>query len=674
MNELVLEQALFGYEDGHRLLQSSFRLTGYEKDLLLQLSDLAPGISRLREEGYWTGMPLHESSKYALLRTWPAPEKSRPGCVWTHVIIVPFEYLDTEVDWTRLTTRFVRPSSERRLTEYGEKLIFLASDSFSLTVPLRRAEELTSCLYFSKCSSKGDLTQEELGRQAVAIWAQQWPSLRSAFHFRTVEKTSGGRSWLLNFDMMLIDGKLRLQREVHVPVNRLLSLENVSQALAEELTKHNYSDLREFRNTYSEDVPLHPTWTAFLAAIQLHLRDAVRLRSLEAYRSVLESTANALRASLEGHRLKKDLVDFSAENKLGLPFEFAACAIEFLSDSELRSSFPHAKFSDEVAKWMWANDRPKLLTLLSDICSENELVLREFTAQLARTVSSDQLMLGTKDARGVRKLLVTLRPELLRWEGFPGLPASEIAELLDIFTEEEIRSIDIVRELIFTSDLELAKILCERFPGEVVFSVCEGGSYVTHRGQPHEYILRFAGEVASRYATADFISRLNTTTGLLSFVAMLGFVNGITISVGPELWGNALRGARTDSPKPQLQTLQAFALSLALASPNSGTEILFEYGFEPIHEAMRESRLDYQASVIIEPHLPDVGWWHRWDNCYRLRIAVLRAYAWSNLPPQSFRRLARDGRLMGTLFHELESDGDFYQYLQTVRQADSANW
>jgi hypothetical protein len=153
---------------------------------------------------------------------------------------------------------------------------------------------------------------------------------------------------------------------------------------------------------------------------------------------------------------------------------------------------------------------------------------------------------------------------------------------------------------------------------------------------------------------------------------MLGFVNGVTVDAGPEIWGNALRDAVTDSPRAELQTLQAFALSLAVAASRPGADTLLEYSFEPLHDAMRESRLDYQASVIIEPHLPDVGWWHRWDNCYRLRIAVIRAYAYGDLSPQSFLRLAKHEALMGALFHELESNNDFRAFLEKVRRITSA--
>ena len=670
MRELVLQQALFGYDDGHRLLQSSFRLANYEKDLLLQLSDLAPGISRLREEGYWTGMPLRESSCYALLRTWPAPEKSRPGCVWTHAIIIPFEYLHSDLDWVWLAERFVRPGSSKRYSEYTGSIVVDDTWSGPDHLTTFETEELVSCIYFSKCHARASPSQEELGRQAIAIWSQQWPLLRTALTFRTVEKSNSGRSWLLNFDMMLIDGSLRVQHESVVTSDDRLPVREAAALLSEDLAHSFGSTFHQFRDKYSTGLPLHPKWTGFLAAVETKLRDAIRFSEPEMYRSLLEATARALPGSPDGGPLKEALVDFTQNPELRLPSEFSIGAVEFVALSEGASAFPHPKFSGETAAWMWSNARTRLIELLDSTFMSNQGVLQDLLTQLVRVIPIDQLMEGTNEARGVRKRMVSLRPELLKWRGVSELPPEEIVELLSLVSESEIKDINVICELIFTRDARLAEMLCARFPGEVVFSVCESGSYVTHKGQPHDLILRFAGEVASQYLILEFVSRLDTTSALLSFAAMLGFINGVTISAGPELWGNSLLNAATDSPKPQLQTLQAFALSLAVASPRPGAEMLLEYSFEPVHEALRDSRLDYQASVIIEPHLPDVGWWHRWDNCYRLRMAVIRAYVYGNLPPESFSRLASDSRLMGTLFHELESNGDFHSFLLRLRQTD----
>src|SRR3546814_20493757 len=85
---MTIDQCLFGYEDGHRLLASSMSL-GDQTSLLTKLSDLAPGTLFGSSHGYWTGLPLPELARYALFRTWPAPELPRPGCVWTHALLPP---------------------------------------------------------------------------------------------------------------------------------------------------------------------------------------------------------------------------------------------------------------------------------------------------------------------------------------------------------------------------------------------------------------------------------------------------------------------------------------------------------------------------------------------------------------------------------------------------------
>src|SRR4051794_9036647 len=85
-----LDQCLFGYNDGHRLLASSTRLPPEAASLLLVHSDLLPGFKSAQSDRYWTGLPIPSAKVYALMRTWLAPELSRPGCVWTHVLLIRF--------------------------------------------------------------------------------------------------------------------------------------------------------------------------------------------------------------------------------------------------------------------------------------------------------------------------------------------------------------------------------------------------------------------------------------------------------------------------------------------------------------------------------------------------------------------------------------------------------
>src|ERR1700688_4673813 len=99
---MTIEHCLFGYEDGHRLLASSMLLGSEVTSELTLLSDLAPGAHFGSSDGYWTGIPLPQLQRYALMRTWPAPEMPRPGCVWTHVLLVETSLFEDVSSLSRL--------------------------------------------------------------------------------------------------------------------------------------------------------------------------------------------------------------------------------------------------------------------------------------------------------------------------------------------------------------------------------------------------------------------------------------------------------------------------------------------------------------------------------------------------------------------------------------------
>lgn len=87
MNELVVHQAIHGYDRGHRLLSSSVKLASVDADLLARLSDLSgamiPGLS---VEPYLTFFPTDRF--YAVSRTWLDDTAPRSGCVLTHTLLL----------------------------------------------------------------------------------------------------------------------------------------------------------------------------------------------------------------------------------------------------------------------------------------------------------------------------------------------------------------------------------------------------------------------------------------------------------------------------------------------------------------------------------------------------------------------------------------------------------
>ena len=106
---IELHQALHGYAEGHRQLAASVALKQRDVKTMLVLSDLSGPGAQIDEAGYLTGYPLTDSKKYALARTWAAAEMRRPGCVWTHTLLIDFADLATLADTAELLALFRRP-------------------------------------------------------------------------------------------------------------------------------------------------------------------------------------------------------------------------------------------------------------------------------------------------------------------------------------------------------------------------------------------------------------------------------------------------------------------------------------------------------------------------------------------------------------------------------------
>src|SRR5687767_10664854 len=87
---IAINQTLHGYNNGHTLIASSTDINSEVKRIMLPISDMSGNSMQNGFEEYLTGYPLREINMYALAKTWYAPEMTRPGCVWTHTLLIDF--------------------------------------------------------------------------------------------------------------------------------------------------------------------------------------------------------------------------------------------------------------------------------------------------------------------------------------------------------------------------------------------------------------------------------------------------------------------------------------------------------------------------------------------------------------------------------------------------------
>lgn len=185
--KIKIDQTLHGYSHGHQLLSSSVNLPSEVKEVLLVHSDLSGSSIDNGFKEYITGYPL-SNNKYAFAKTWYADEMKRPGCVWTHTLLINFADLGKIPDLDRLVVYFSRPVINDYLSYQSTLEIDLkdtiskasiTKDSVSSGIMIALYEDyMLSTLMSSDSSSIYEKT-------VLQIWSNQWPRLRRNFTFCT---------------------------------------------------------------------------------------------------------------------------------------------------------------------------------------------------------------------------------------------------------------------------------------------------------------------------------------------------------------------------------------------------------------------------------------------------------------------------------------------------------
>ena len=117
---MVIHQMLHGYDHGHNYIQGSIVLDSiHDMNKIAMLSDWSEYTSG-DDYSYLSCYSLEESGYYVIAKTWYASEMSRPGCVWTHSLLIRKEELVYIADFKQLLKFFVRPTSDADYSKYIE--------------------------------------------------------------------------------------------------------------------------------------------------------------------------------------------------------------------------------------------------------------------------------------------------------------------------------------------------------------------------------------------------------------------------------------------------------------------------------------------------------------------------------------------------------------------------
>src|SRR6266550_4655687 len=229
-------QFLHGYDDGHRLLRNSVALSPAQQKLMLILSDLSGPSLVQGFDSYLTGYPLLDVGAYAVARTWYASEMKRPGCVWTHTLMLSLDDLVRLSQPQLILRHFRRPSHDTSSVDYAHDVDLEAPDvdhpvsqRMGPAPDLQVAKLVLSALYREpdKAVLIPSRTAAEYEETVLSMWAQQPPVLRTRCGFCTgalAPRTANGR--LLDIQVVPRSSAQHASRSVAGAVVVLEGIEN----------------------------------------------------------------------------------------------------------------------------------------------------------------------------------------------------------------------------------------------------------------------------------------------------------------------------------------------------------------------------------------------------------------------------------------------------------------
>jgi len=659
-----IHQAVHGYRDGHRLLSCSTPLGPDAGRAMLVMSDMSGPSMQPGFDEYLTGYLLAGTEYFVFAKTWYAPEMQRPGCVWTHSLLVPRAEV-ASMSTAPLVASFRRPqvdgvdaAATTPVVIDKDATVERADDGFA---DKGLAATLIGAVLgqFRPVIVLAD-TATQFEAAFLRLWEDLWPAERARFSFCT--------------------GALMPRANA----GALLDLQAVPRAIP----------MSQFRKSASAALVLDPrTPSKPEDWVDLILDGAVRGDAT--FRSWLEAAAGA-----DASRSVVPILApvFGAWHAPGSSARSALASLLNAKDLDTgtRSRLIGMVFYRANTESGAAGRRE----LLHDICGHRDNDL----AAIA-TVLEDQTRRLFEDSRGegvalvlsllgdeltytgdrvLRAAVLLLQPGDLEFLGdahAPYLPTivganRYLASSPVLWSRSGSRSGEILSQL---DGMDLN----DEQRAAIVDAVLSSG-----RDSSVDALIRFGGKTAifrglSAIASGQIQLSWPWRSALVSQRdTVLEWLESLST---PSLVQLEL-GSRFVSPKAKESRLvtvwkagtvnngliaprvAAFGLTLAFWERNV-TSPLFAACFQPTYDAAGSSCLEFDEWEWVREYAPPSSYWRDWDKCERLANATARLFEEQSASLETVFRIVHSRPAVRKLANVLHDDRDTRPYLKSLRKA-----
>ena len=631
---------------------------------MLVMSDASgPGVASLGLS-YLTGYPLAESGMYALARTWPAPEMSRPGCVWTHTVLIGFADLATLMSPSAIAELLQRPTMNAPLDVYSTDVVVEPQDH-SVGRPLSPEASSWFAKFASAVYEHPDAqiwARRSEGRDVddavLRLWDQQWPRLKRSFRFCTLTSRDRSQEGML-FDLQLAPGSessshLRFASTAQECEATSRSTGPWLEDLLHDAQFPHASTLRPFLRKLGADMlggreAMRP-FCSLHAALEATDAESVS----DAVRHVEESPVFSASELVRSIVVRAAMTNFSSVD---------THVLEFVIDNfPLLSAAAVSENEASLAQTLWKRDPRRLLELSSDAHAR----VRDAIRAGVKAIPADEVMDRLPQVADLALPLLNLFPAAaevpLFWARTQVLPTSAARAGVELTKDEVLQAM--MLGLTEPASIQAAVQAVGPLATLDCLQGLVGSSYLDDQTRSWLRIV-----CADTNAVAQFIAnRSDLTSELLLLLANTLGPDAVPNDVGVDPWYTALHSVALAEGRLPFE-LQVFGFRRALGRRSRSVEELLKITFEPLHVAAESGAIPEQQWGPLESSLPWAPFGQEWDKAIRLRRAVARKCLDLQLRAEGLIHLAQSDKLFLQLVAEIWEMWGGSRYLRSVHEA-----
>lgn len=627
-----IDQFLHGYNNGHHLIASSASLPLKDADRMSYLSDWSGYVNPYNKDtSYITAYPLTESNSYVIAMSWYADEMSRPGCVWTHSLVVNFEALGQRFNFCDLLRLFKRPKKEGEDFLTYTKAIELDDDRIQEERRPMEGIDMTRFMFMSALLLDGHKPAVYAVEKESDVYIELCMRLVQNLPYGMLKELSvcSGSGTIRRiengfYNLQFVTGKGESLMEPF-PSNASKPKADAGFQFWMDTVLSGRNDVAQMLHRFSDDIGNDSN--KFLATLNLlRLLDQKLNGSTDvpSFQDVIFHLVKGFREIESGSLLKRSFLSEQV-SKLFCDEKTYIYTLATTSQSE---SFNYDEIGYKDRVWSFRNTSgvDEYVTLLEELCKADFL-----NAEGSQLLSSALDGLSKEDSMAIIrkdwslfKSILTMNNQVLVDDFWIDLEPSQFLSLFTIFQKNIPAGFEDWERLyrkILTIDTFVADDVLSEFALHIERYVQIAlDKWNSLKSVPiNKAILKYCFKQQSKVIT--WMSQQESISDELriSIKQNIKPDDSIVVRMGSIAWQSFVR-CELNSQNNANELVYIYVLAFNWQDYNA---LYYIKGVLPyIYEALSTESLSYSAWKRIERFTGNVPFWRSWDNCRKVLIGV----------------------------------------------------